>query len=253
MSKSIPKIIHYCWFGGNDKPEYLTKYMHSWQSKLPNYKIIEWNEDNFDIDFCNYTREAYSLKKYAFVSDVARLFALYNYGGIYLDTDVEVLKSFDDILENKSLILGFEVENRIATSFIASVQYNNFILEFMNIYTKMDFVLENQTLNLTPNVEYLTKLLKDFGLEENGEFQKLNDDIYIYPIDYFSPYDYINCIDNSSHKSYCVHYFAVSWLNKSVLLKRKFKTVLVKIIGKKGMLKLREFKNDFIINIKKKG
>ncbi|MFQ9924820.1 MAG: glycosyltransferase family 32 protein [Beduini sp.] len=251
MNYSIPKIIHYCWFGKQDKPDYLMNYIQTWKDNLPDYEIIEWNESNFDFNFCQYSLDAYKTKKYAFVSDVARLYALFNYGGIYLDTDVEVLKSFSDLLLDKELILSFEIENRIATSFMAASKNNKTILEFLNIYKSKKFILDNGEFNLTPNVEYLTALLKKMGLVENGKFQKLENNIYIYPMDYFSPYDYINCINNSSELTYCIHHYAVSWLNKNVLLKRKIKVFLVKTIGKNGLISLRKLKNKIKNNMNK--
>lgn len=103
----IPKIIHYCWFGRKEKPQQVVRFIEGWKQKLPNYTIKEWNEDNFDVNSCDFTREAYIHKKYAFVSDVARLYALFVEGGIYMDTDVEVIKSFDDLL-HESFLIGYE-------------------------------------------------------------------------------------------------------------------------------------------------
>lgn len=246
MEETIPKIIHYCWFGYNVKPKNVIKYINDWKIKLPDYQIIEWNENNFDINFCKYSKEAYEVKKYAFVSDVARLYALYNYGGIYLDTDVEVLKSFDDLLENKKVILGFEVENKIATSFIAACKGNQLIEQFLNEYKNKKFILDNGEYNNVTNVIYLTDLLKKYGLKENGNFQKLDNDIYVYPSKFFSPYDYINCILEKSDLTYCIHHFEVSWLNRNAIVKRKIKTFLVKIIGKNMLIKLRSLKNTII-------
>lgn len=247
--KNIPKIIHYCWFGKGDKPSNVKEYINTWKSKLPDYDIIEWNEENFNIDYCEFAKEAYALKKYAFVSDVARLYALYKYGGFYLDTDVEVLKSFNDLIEGKECIFGFEVGNRIATSFMASNKNNDLINKFLNIYQNKKFIDKKGNINLTPNVEYLTTILKERGLKENGEYQKLGDNIYIYPLEYFSPYDYVNCVNDASIRTYCVHYYAVSWLNKNAILKRKLKSILVKILGRDRLIKLRKIKNKiFHIN-----
>ena len=110
----IPKIIHYCWFGGLDKPEKVQKYIDGWKNILPGYQIIEWNEKNFSIDYCRYTEEAYQRRKYAFVSDVARLYALKTYGGVYLDTDVEILKDFTSELD-ASEIFSFESDTLLMT------------------------------------------------------------------------------------------------------------------------------------------
>lgn len=243
MENTIPKIIHYCWFGCKEKPKNVIKYINDWKIKLPDYEIVEWNESNFDVNCCKYSKEAYEARKYAFVSDVARLYALYNYGGIYLDTDVEVLKSFDDIVSDKKTVFGFEIGNRIATSFLASMPHSEIIYEFLNSYQNMSFILEDNTYNLTPNVEYLTNLLNKRGLQENGEFQSLENDIYVYPKEYFSPYDYINCIDESNSNTYCIHHYAVSWLNYGALIKRYLKMIYVKIFGKRNLILLRNMKN----------
>ena len=242
--KEIPKIIHYCWFGKKEKPKDILKYINKWGNILSDYQIVEWNEDNFDINVYKYTKQAYEEEKYAFVSDVARLHALYNYGGIYLDTDVEILKSFDDIIKDKKIIFGFEVGERIATSFIASIPHSEIIFEFLKIYKNMPFKLEDGKYNLTPNVEYLTTLLKNKGLKENGKFQLLENNIYVYPKEFFSPYDYINCVNEFTKNTYCIHHFTVSWLNRSALIKRNLKKIIVKILGKNNLIKLRNLKNN---------
>lgn len=243
MENTVPKIIHYCWFGHKKKPKNILKYINEWKNKLPDYQIVEWNESNFNVNYCKYSKEAYEAKKYAFVSDVARLYALYNYGGIYLDTDVEILKSFDDIIKDKKTVFSFEIGNRIATSFLASVPHNEIIFEFLNKYQSMSFIIEDNKYNLTPNVEYLTDLLKQKGLQENGEFQLLEKNIYVYPKEYFSPYDYINCVNESTDNTYCIHHYAVSWLNYTASIKRNLKTLYVKAFGKESLVMLRNIKN----------
>ncbi|MCR0182866.1 hypothetical protein MKC97_08145 [[Clostridium] innocuum] len=242
----IPKIIHYCWFGGSTKPDYVIKCIESWKEILPEYEIIEWNEDNFDIGYCVFSREAYEMKKYAFVSDITRLYALFHYGGIYLDTDVEVIKSFNDILENRSCILGYEIGDKIATSFIAAEKNNEMIGKFLKIYNEKKFISENNEQNIIPNVNYLTNLLLDRGLKLNGQYQELSNGIVVYPSTYFSPFDYINCVDDSNEQTYCIHHFAVSWLNKSALMKRKIKRIIVKFIGRNNLIKLRKIKNRIV-------
>lgn len=106
----IPKVIHYCWFGGNPLPDSAKKCISSWRKYLPDYEIKEWNERNFDVKSIPYTREAYRLKKFAFVSDYARMWILYHYGGIYFDTDVEVIKPFNDIIQRGNF-MGFEAQH----------------------------------------------------------------------------------------------------------------------------------------------
>lgn len=234
----IPKKIHYCWFGRGEKPENVQKCLASWSKFCPDYQIVEWNEDNFDIDAYRYTREAYDAKKYAFVSDVARVYALYNYGGIYLDTDVEVLKSFDEIL-NTGIVLGFEEGDYIATSFMASEPGRNLFKDFLNSYCNSCFVLSDGTLQTYTNVKKITMMLEEKGLQRNNQLQKLTDEITVYPKEYFSPYDYINCIYETTSKSICVHHFYVSWMPWTSKIKKYTKKVLIGAIGKRRLVAIR--------------
>lgn len=236
---SIPKIIHYCWFGGKEKPDNVKKCIESWKRVLPDYQIIEWNENNFDINKLRYTKEAYEAKKYAFVSDVARVHALLNYGGIYMDTDVEVLKSFDSIL-NSRCVLGIEEGDYVATSMIAAEKKHPLIVEFADIYTKLSFYDSRGKIIPGTNVQKLTDMLKKLGYVQKNIYQELNEEICIYPKEYFSPYDYINCYFNITEKTICVHHFFVSWMPWQTRAKKVIKRKLVKIIGVNGMNYLRE-------------
>lgn len=234
----IPKIIHYCWFGEKDKPKKVKKCIESWHKNLKGYKFMEWNEDNFDINCNSYVRQAYDEKKYAYVSDYARILALYNYGGIYMDTDVEVLKPYDDILGN-TCVLGFEEENYIATSFMAVVPEHSLIKEFIDRYKNLEFYNDKGSLDLTTNVQRLTSILEDKGLLRDSIYQVIDYDISIYPQDYFSPYDYGNCIYNNTTNTYCIHHFIVSWLPWTAKVKKAIKKLVIPIIGKSNMNKIR--------------
>lgn len=219
----IPKIIHYCWFGKNEKPEKIKKCIESWKTKLPDYQIIEWNEDNFDYNTLTYTKGAYEAKKYAFVSDVARVKALFEMGGIYLDTDVMVYQSFDSILNN-NCVLGFEMGNYIATSFMACIPNHYLMEDFYDLYKNLPFYDENGKIISGTNVTKLTNMLVDKGLVRNNELQKI-DDIAIYPSDYFSPYNYAWEYSNKNNKTICEHLFYVSWMSKRQQLKKKIKKI----------------------------
>ena len=234
----IPKIIHYCWFGENEKPNIVKRCIQSWKNILDGYEIIEWNENNFDIKSLSYVHEAYKNRKYAFVSDYVRLCVLDKYGGIYLDTDIEVFKKFDDLLEY-SLFAGFEEGNLIATSVIGAEQSNYLIKKYLNEYNNYNFYNTDGSMNLTPNVRRFTELLVEKGLSLDNSKQVLKGNMCILPIEYLSPYDYINCIYKVSKYSYCVHHFYVSWMPLSVRVKRKIKKYIVKIIGKKNLIMLR--------------
>lgn len=153
----IPHIIHYCWFGKKDKPKEVIDFIESWKEKLPDYEFFEWNETNFDITAIPYVKEAYSKCKFAFVSDVARLQALYLYGGVYLDTDVEVLKDFDSFLQLEAFV-GFEDNELISTAIIGAKSGNAIIEEWFNTYENRSFV-NNGKMNQITNVRIFTNLL----------------------------------------------------------------------------------------------
>lgn len=238
-ANSIPKTIHYCWFGGKEKPNIVKRCMESWKEHLPDYQIVEWNETNFDININTYVKEAYTSGKYAFVSDYVRVHALYHYGGIYLDTDVEVLKSFNDLLHHPSF-WGFEQENYIATSTIGAQKGNVLIKQFLESYKDKKFLKEDGTINSLTNVAIITKLLEFLGLKTNGQYQKIEGVGVFYPQTYFSPYDYINCQKLLTEQSYTMHHFYKSWLPLRVRIKGKLKSTLSKIIGGQNIARLRK-------------
>ena len=237
--QSIPKIIHFCWFGGKEKPSKVQKCIDSWHKYLSDYEFMEWNESNFDVNSNEYVKQAYQEKKFAYVSDYARIKALYQYGGIYMDTDVMVYKSFNDLLDNKC-ILGFEEENYIATSFMAFEKGHSLVKEFIDLYKNISFYDQNGKIIAGTNVEKLTKMLLKKGFVQQNYYQELENGIRIYPKEYFSPYDYINCCYEITENSYCVHHFAVSWMPKSEQLKKVIKKRLVKVLGKNKMNMLRD-------------
>lgn len=234
----IPKIIHYCWFGRGEKSELMKKCIHSWKEKLPDYQIIEWNEENFDVNQLEYTKDAYNARKYAFVSDVARVKALYEMGGIYLDTDVEVYQSFDSILNN-TCVLGFEEECYVATSMMAAIPQFPLFKQFYEIYKNESFLDENGNLNQTTNVRKLTDMLMKEGLNRKDEYQILSNGITVYPKEYFSPYNYAYGVLNKTEKSICVHHFEVSWLPKKSKIFRKIKKFSSDLIGLENTKKIR--------------
>lgn len=226
----IPKIIHYCWFGGKEKPKDVIEYISSWKKYCPDYIIKEWNESNFDIHCCRYVEQAYECKKWAFVSDVARIYALYHEGGIYLDTDVEIIKPLDCFLQNKGF-LGFEGTQWIATNIIGVVPKNELIEQFLKSYLKRIFVREDGNWDMTTNVEVWTKLLNEKGLVLDGMEQQV-DEFRIYPSDYFSPYDYIQGKMRQTNNTYTIHWFSQSWIKQNSL-RRKFSQWYHRLFGVK--------------------
>ncbi|MFC0269952.1 glycosyltransferase family 32 protein [Metabacillus herbersteinensis] len=247
-SKSkIPKIIHYCWFGNNEKPEIVKKCIHSWREHLSEYKIIEWNEKNFDLNFNSYVKEAYEASKYAFVSDFVRVYALYHFGGIYLDTDVEVYRPFDDLLFHESF-WGFEQENFIATSTIGAVEGNNLIKLFLDSYSEKHFLRNDGSYDDLTNVAIITKILEDMGLKADGHYQKIEGMGTFYPQTYFSPYDYINCRKFISNNTYAMHHFYKSWLPPRARFNSNVKKALSKVIGGNNIARLRKaFRRNLFI------
>lgn len=209
----IPKIIHYCWFGKGDKPESVLKCIDTWKLHLPDYKIKEWNESNFDITILPYTLEAYEAKKYAFVSDVCRIYCLLKEGGIYLDTDVEVLKSFDAFLKNDSFI-GWETKNRLGTAVIGSTKNAKWLADFYGIYKDLAFKKKSNSYDIMPNTTRITNFLKKY----DGVLPQ------IYPLDFFCAKNYKTKKITITENTVCVHNFAESWvvIPRYAILERKF-------------------------------
>lgn len=209
---AIPKIIHYCWFGRGPKPELAEKCIASWKKNCPDYIIKEWNEDNFDLDSNLYVRQAYDCRKFAFVSDYARLCALYNEGGIYMDTDVEILKPLDAFLHHRAFS-SFENNNKLTTGLIASEAGNPWIKDGLDLYTDLTFLDAEGNMDLTTNVERITAMTQHkYGLNPVSSHQVLpNSVLTIYPHDYFSPKDWQTGKIILTENSHTIHHFAGSW------------------------------------------
>lgn len=209
----IPKIIHYCWFGKGEKPKSVLDCIETWKINLPNYTIKEWNESNFDVTIMPYTSEAYEAKKYAFVSDVCRIYCLIKEGGIYLDTDVEVIKSFDSFL-NEYSFLGLETKNRLGTAVIGSTKSAKWLIDFYNLYKEMRFKSKKGKFDIMPNTTRITKFLNKYtGIKPT-----------IYPTDFFCAKDYKSKKISISINTICIHNFAESWVStpKYEIYERKF-------------------------------
>lgn len=234
----IPKVIHYCWFGGNPLPELAQKCISSWKKYCPDYEIIEWNESNFDISCCDYVREAAKAKKWAFVSDYARFKILYENGGLYFDTDVEVLKPLYDIVKRGGFmgIEGCPTEADPGRSFgvapglgLAAAPGNGVFRDLMEEYHSRHFLNPDGSYNLTTIVVYTTDYLKSHGLEEKNCIQCVRG-IYIYPKEYFCPMDNISGEVEITENSYSIHHYDASWLTaeqkREIVLMRKFQKYL---------------------------
>lgn len=238
MNKTqIPKIIHYCWFGKNDLSESAKKCIASWKNKCSDYIIIEWNEDNFDINTNMYIKAAYEKKKWAFVSDYVRLYALVNYGGIYLDTDVEIVKKFDIQLLSNTAFLGFEDEKSISTGIMGCEKNCLFFKKILDSYSSRKFILENGQEDMTTNVDLITNFCIKEGFEINNSTQKKNG-ILLLSKDFFSPKDNITGNISITENTYTIHYFSGSWLPKIEQNFIKLQNKLSQFLGKNLAIKI---------------
>ncbi len=208
----IPKKIHYCWFGGGQIPEHLKKYMESWNKFCPDYDIIRWDENNYDISKNKYMKEAYECGKWAFVPDYARLDIIYNEGGIYLDTDVELLTSLDRLLKD-DMFCGFSCNFQIGLGVgFGAIKGHLLIKELRDFYDDLSFRLPNGKLNLTTCYEYQHPVLKKYGFSLENSYQKKND-VVIYPSEVLSP-DAGLIFKNYSNNTVSVHHFEYSWASE---------------------------------------
>ena len=214
----IEKKIHYCWFGGNELPTKAKRCIKSWKKYFPDYEIIEWNEKNFDINFNNYAKEAYLNKKYAFFTDVARLYIIYHNGGIYFDVDVEVIKEFDnDILSNEAFF-GLETENTVNTGLGFGATKKNWIIkEMLDDYNDKKFLSKDGKMDMTPCPIINSRVFRKNGFELNGNYEKIND-VAIYPIDFFNPLEAATGRLNKTKNTQSIHWFLKSWVPKKQLI-----------------------------------
>ena len=231
----MEKVIHYCWFGPRPLGKLEKKCIKSWKKHFPDYKIIKWSEENVDLNECDFIKEAYQQRKWAFVADYVRTKALYEYGGISMDTDMEVIGNIDEFLD-KELVFGLE-DSGLPNAAIVIVKNkkNKYIKKLLDKYQKMKF---NETGKLyeiaIPKV--LEQLLKPVGLEiGSNDIQVLNNEIYIYPREYFYPYSF-NMKDNVfTENTKTIHHFSASWLSyfekRDIFFERKnltkFRNILI--------------------------
>ena len=206
----IPKKIHYCWFGGKPLPEDAKNYIESWKKYCPDYEIKEWNESNFNLDMYPYVREAYDNRKFAFVSDVARLYAMYTEGGIYMDTDVEVLKPLDDFLKYDG-VSGFESSTQIPTGLMASRDLHPLVKEWLDEYKDIHFIKDDGSFDMTTNVTRITNSCLKYGFVADGKMQTVKDFTF-FPSDYFCPKNAKTGIIELTDNTYTIHHFSGSWL-----------------------------------------
>lgn len=246
----IPKVIHYCWFGGNPLPEMARNCIESWKRYCPDYEIKEWNESNFDLECCDYVKEAYKCKKWAFVSDFARFWILYHEGGIYFDTDVELVASIDDVIKNGAFMgcerIGTAVLDGIVKKeelrkidFIYAVNPGlgmatesemDIIKEILNKYKTRHFLLNDGSLNLTTIVTYTSEVMYKYGWKPINKKQQVGG-IIVYPKDYFGAMDYATGTVNMSPNTKTIHHYAATWKSET---EKKYDILIQKLQKKFG-------------------
>lgn len=232
---SIPKKIHYCWLGNNEKSELVQRCISSWKNVAPDYEIIEWNESNFPFEKCNqYVKEALEEKKWAFVTDYMRLWILYHEGGIYLDTDVELLKGLDCFLNHHSFMCS-ESLTTVCTAVIGARKGQEWIRLLLEKYDKRTFVLTNGKLDIMPNSQYIFKYFKEeLGYNNNNKIEKLRFDLIMYPAEYFSPKNYSTMKLNITSNTYAIHHYGGMWKSPLVKIKDYILALITRIIGEKN-------------------
>ena len=226
----IPKIIHYIWVGGKEKPADIKRCMDTWKKHLEGYKVIEWNESNFDIEQHPFVKAAYEAKKWAYVSDYIRAYAIYNYGGIYLDTDILLLDNFDDFLNHRAFV-GFENPNYPFTAAFGAEKGHPLVKDMLDYYDELDTYHFDFKNNNTISVSDL--LINKYGCKVGNMYQILKEGIAVYP-------DTILC--NPSEKSVSIHVFTGTWLDEKKAIARKINTFLkLRITSRKRAALFRKY------------
>lgn len=233
----VPKIIHYCWFGRKEMPELAQKCVASWHEFMPDYEYRLWNEDNFDVNSVPYTKEAYQMQKYAFVSDYVRLWVLCREGGLYLDVDFVVYKPFDDLL-HWDAFAGFEGSKHspLMMGVIASRKEGLWVTEQLAYYNNRHFLDANGVMDLTTNVKFVSEKMSKQGFAQNGEEQDYKD-LHVFPVDYFCPKQTTGEYFRTEN-TYCEHMGVSSWAEQN----DSWKIKVGKLIGPKNMIQLIKIK-----------
>ncbi len=226
------KTIHYFWFGGAEKGKVIEKCIASWKKFFPDFEIKEWNESNFDIRQNKYISQAYDAKKYAFVSDFARFQVLYDQGGLYFDTDVEVIKPFYEFFESDAFA-AFETDEFVAPGLVlwARDPGNEILSEILQTYSELDFIKPDGSYNTVTICKYFTALLQKHGLKnDNGTVQKIGS-FSVFPREYFCPFDDLTGVMNKTENTCAIHWYAKSWMNKKDIIRNKITRILHRYLG----------------------
>ncbi len=257
----IPKIIHYCWLSEDKFPENIQKCIDSWKENLPDYEFILWDTKKFNLEDSIWVKEAFQSKKYAFAADYIRLYAVYNYGGIYMDTDVEVVKSFNELL-HLPYFVGSEGKEIIEAGVFGAEKGVWWLKPCLEYYNGRKFIKEDgsfDTLTL-PRI-----MMKQIGIDNsikemlpsiimNSDYPKINNEVFMFPPDFFCAKNHGTGIIEKTENTFSIHHFAMSWMPKKVAFLPNIKRKMIKIVGPKPILwlidtlKLREIRSLFISN-----
>jgi len=238
----IPKKIHYCWFGKRPLSKIAKKCIVSWKKYCPDYEIIQWNENNFDINYCNYSRQAYDAGKYAFVSDVARFYILVNHGGIYMDVDHEILKPIDYFLQCKAFC-GLQAKAEIGLGILGCEKNFELFKEFLNEYNNIKFKKENGEFDITVvNLRFM-EFCSKYGFVKSDKLQNIID-LSIFPSEYFYATSFETYKTTITGNTYSNHHYIGSWCTP----KMRVYSLLVKILGINAVKKISNIKNKIIKN-----
>lgn len=231
----VPKVIHYCWFGEKPKPDDAIRCIESWKQKCPGYEIKEWNENNFDVNLCKYVRQAYEAKKWAFVSDYARFWILYNFGGLYFDTDVEIIKPIDDLLGCDGFMGVEKGRTMVAPGLgIGFVKGNSICREIKEYYERSEYISDDGSVNPKIVLDFATEVIKTHGYrEEDCNDIQMVEGVKIYPAEYFCPIDYLTGVLEKTDKTYSIHWYSGTWISEEQRRVLEFEKKISRIFGKK--------------------
>ena len=214
----IPKIIHLCWLSNNDYPPKIKRCLKSWQKYLPEYKIMLWDTKRFNLDESIWVKQAFTKKKYAFATDYIRFYALYNYGGIYLDSDVEVLKSFNDLLQ-LPYFMGAEKAGTIEAAILGAEKGTEWIKICLDYYTDKTFIKQDSSLDI--------RKLPEIMVEELEKFKP----IHYLDVEYFSPKIFDSREVLITPRTYAIHHYQNSWFSHKAKIYYRTRTILIRILG----------------------
>lgn len=237
----IPRTIHYCWFGRGEMPQLAIDCIASWHKYMPDWEYKLWNEDNFDVNSTPYTKEAYEARRYAFVTDYVRLYALKSEGGVYMDTDVEILKPLDALLQLKAFT-GYEGSKHKppVTGLMASEANGEWVTEQLTAYDNVRFLMPDGSYDTTTNTWRISRIMQANGFVCDGK-QKQYKDLTVFPTDYFCPHqttgEYL-----LTENTYCNHHFMGSWNDKK---DKGWKGRVLGLVGQKNMTRLIKLKRRF--------